>query len=98
MTLPDRPGDNAGTAPGVDARLWLGRLGVGVLLAQARAEVPLVTPPGGPVGPTPIRVSLVAAQVLYSVLEGPAARIWVTAGGGAAHHGGVALRLGGDAD
>jgi hypothetical protein len=91
VTLPARPRDKAGAALGVAGRVWLGhRFGLEVQVASARSSVPASVPPGGPVGPTPVRVLILSAQGTWTLASGPETRFWVGAGAGAVRHGGAA--------
>jgi hypothetical protein len=90
VTLPARPRDAAGTALGIESRLWRGRVGFGLLFARARSEVPPALPPGGPLGPTSVRVSFFAAQVALEVTGSSRTRFWIGGGAGAVRHGGEA--------
>ena len=91
VTLPARPGDMASAALGAQGRLWLDRrFGLELAVARASSSVPRTIPPGGPVGPTPVRVSTAAVQGVYAVASGERPRVWIAAGAGVVRHGGAA--------
>jgi hypothetical protein len=91
VSLPARPRDKAGAALGAAGRVWLGhRFGLEMQVASARSSVPASVPPGGPVGPTPVRVLILSAQGTWALTTGPETHFWVGAGAGIVRHGGAA--------
>jgi hypothetical protein len=88
--LPNSPGNLGGTAWGGQARLWLSRrLGVQVQAAEARSSVGGGPTPGGNFAPTGAQVVMASAQGLYRPALGRIP-LWLSAGAGVVHHGGVA--------
>lgn len=90
--LPDTPGDLKGGAWGGEAGIeWGGRLGVRVQALTSATRLGRVYTPGGPVGPTSVRILAGSAQLCYALLVDPRGnRIWVSAGPGVIRHGGDA--------
>ena len=89
VTLPSHPSDKAGPALGVRGRVWgNGKVGVEFQVAEAWSTLGQVVPPGGPIGPTSVRVLAFAAQGLYKVASAERLQTWLSAGGGIVRHGG----------
>ncbi|MFL5560654.1 MAG: hypothetical protein ACJ79K_04180 [Gemmatimonadaceae bacterium] len=88
---PESPRDNAGTAFGANARLWIMRnFGVQLQGVTSTADHQTVATPGGGAYSTSSRVTALTAQLLYSPSLPARARVWIGAGGGTIKHGGTA--------
>jgi hypothetical protein len=88
---PESPRDNAGTAYGANARVWVGRnFGVQLQGVRSSADHATVNTPGGGSFATSTRITALTAQLLYSPSLPSRARVWIGAGGGTVRHGGTA--------
>jgi hypothetical protein len=88
---PESPRDNAGTAYGANARLWLTReFGVQLQGITSRADHPTAFTPGGGAFATSTRITSLTAQALFRPQLPTRAQLWLSAGGGTIKHAGTA--------
>ena len=88
---PENPRDNAGTAYGVNARLWLTRtVAVQLQGMTSSADHPTVFVPSGGSIATSTRVRALTAQAVFRPALPTRAQLWLSAGGGVIRHSGTA--------
>jgi hypothetical protein len=91
VRTPDSPRANAGTAYGVNARLWLTRsIGIQLQEMSSTADHPTVFTPGGGAVATTTKVRALTAQALFRPTLPTRARLWLSAGEGTIRHSGSA--------
>jgi hypothetical protein len=88
---PDAPSENAGTAYGASARLWLTRI-FGIQLEEftSSADHPSVAVPSGGVVATSTRVRAMTVQALFRSTLPTRLQLWLSAGAGTIRHSGSA--------
>jgi hypothetical protein len=90
--LPNQPSDLQGLAAGVSAAISLtAHFGSAATLAMIRSEVPQITIPGGPRGPTGVQILVGTVEGRINVLpRSYASRLWLGLGPAFVRHGGTA--------
>jgi hypothetical protein len=88
---PESPQENAATAYGVNARLWLTRtFAVQLQGMTSSADHPTVYVPSGGSIATSTRVRTMTAQAVFRPALPTRAQLWMSAGGGVIKHSGTA--------
>ena len=88
---PESPRENAGTAYGANARLWLTRTFALQLQGMTSStDHPTVYVPSGASIATSTRVRALTAQAVFRPALPTRAQLWVSAGGGVVKHSGTA--------